>query len=1079
MRVARLAIFVSLSSAVVCSVASLAVAQVTTSNVRGTVRGADDGVPMAGVEVTLVDESTGAEKATTTNEEGGFAFNGLQVGGPYRVTANLMGFKSSEEQGIYLSANRTRDVALGMRLQEEVIEVSGSSLARNTSSKTVITAAEIESLPSVGRDPRDVIRRNPEASVEGANKTLTIGGNNNRFNSITVDGTRQDDDFGLNASGYPTRRSPIALSAIQELTVDSSPFDVHFGKFLGGNVNIITKSGTNEFKGTLVGTYSSNTLRGTKSRDNRIRGDFNEYRYGATVSGPLAKDEMHFLLSFEGLASTTPISVGPADSGAATTVTGVTPADMQRAIEIARDVYGFTAGAPAGSLDEGDMKILGKLDWNIDKQNRASLIYQRTSGNSIQLGNGASTTTLPLSSNWYNARDALNTFATRVYSDWSDRLSTTLEANAKIVSSRVPPVNGNNFMQASVRTMTGGTIILGPDRFRHSNLLDNDVYHARGEANYLMGSHLLTGGIDYEQLRIKNLFVSDSNGNVVYNNLDDFMNMRPASIQYQNSVTLNPRDAAANWNLGTWTGYVQDQFKLTSELTVQGGLRAEVYQTSNKSSLNSNFVEKYGFSNTETLSGRTAFLPRLGVSWLPLNNLNIRAGAGLYSGGTPGVWVSNNYTNDGVRTFSVTSRDAAVINGFNGRDIPMALQTAVQNGAGNGNVDALDPDFKIPSVWKASAGADYALNLGPIENIELRGNYTFSKVNNGILWKDLRRDLDSLPNNTPIGTTVDGRPLYAPNFNVSRGFDMLLTNSDRGYGHVLSGVVQKGFEFGLFVAASYAYTINKEVSPGTSSISTSNYRLAAVVDPQNPPLATSNYERRHRFTETIEFSHPMFSHVTSSSLWSKLNTSIGMFIETRSGQPYSWTFRGDDTGGVNGTKMGRIFGEEATFAASARELAYIPTLDETCAMPAMGAPKPAGCKVELQNVDPDELNRFLEYTGLAKYRGQIAPRNAFRSPWYTRIDMRVAQDLPNPLSGNRARFVVDIENVGNLINRKWGRLQQTNFPYAVPIIYDVDYDRANDAYIFAKPRAFRPMNPTVVDITQSVWRLSLGLMYDF
>ena len=1079
MRVARLAMFVSLISAAVCSVASHAVAQVTSACVRGAVKGADDGVPMAGVEVTIVEESTGAEKTATTNEQGEFAFNALQVGGPYHVTANLMGFKPSEEKGIFLTANRTRDVALGMRLQEEVIEVSGTAVARNTSNKTVVAAAEIDSLPSVGRDPRDVVRRNPEASVEGSSKTLTIGGNNNRFNSITVDGTRQDDDFGLNSSGYPTRRSPIALSAIQELTVDSSPFDVHFGKFLGGNVNIVTKSGTNDFKGTLVGTYSSNDLRGSRSRDNHVRGDFNEYRYGVTFSGPLAKDEMHFLLSFEGLTSTSPISNGPLDSGAAITTTGVTKDEMQRAIDIARDVYGFNAGTPAGSLDEADRKFLGKLDWNIDKQNRASLIYQRTSGNSISLGNGATATTLPLSSNWYNARDALNTFSTRVFSDWSDRLSTQIEANAKVVSSRVPPVNGNGFMQASVRT-PGGTIILGPDRFRHSNLLDNDVYHTRGEANYLAGGHLITGGIEYEQLRIKNLFVSDSNGNVVYNTLDDFMNMKPASIQYQNSVTLNPRDASANWNLGTWTGYVQDQFKLTSE-------RTEIYQTSNKSSLNPNFVEKYGFSNTETLSGRSVIMPRLGVSWLPLNNLNVRVGAGLYSGGTPGVWVSNNYTNDGVRTFSLTSRDPLVTTGFNGRDIPAQLKTAVQNGAGNGNVDALDPDFKIPSVWKIGSGADYALSLGPVQNIELRANYTFSKVNHGIIWKDLRRDLDVLPNNTPLRnpdgtvmTTPDGRPLYSPNFNATRGFDMLLSNSDRGYGHVLSGVVQKGFDFGLFLAATYAYTINKEVTPGTSSISTSNYRLAAVIDPQNPDTATSNYERRHRFTEAIEFTHPILSHVTDSSMWSKLKTSIGMFIESRSGQPYSWTFRGNDQGlPANGTRLGQIFGEEATFAASARSLAYIPTEAEVCAKPAAGQPIPGGCKVELENVEVDELNAFINYNGLAKYRGRIAPRNAFQSPWYTRIDMRVAQDLPNPLSGNRARFVVDIENVGNLLNRKWGRLQQVNFPYATPIPYDLAYDRMNNAYIFQKPAASRPINPTNVDITQSVWRLSLGLLYDF
>ncbi|HSS00184.1 MAG TPA: TonB-dependent receptor [Kofleriaceae bacterium] len=1062
-----------------CSFASLAVAQVTTSNVRGTVKGAQDGVPMAGVEVKIVEESTGAEKTTTTNDQGEFVFANLQVGGPYHITAELMGFKPAEEKEIFLTANKTRDVALGLSLNEEVIEVSGTSLTRNTSNKTVVTAAEIDSLPSVGRDPRDVVRRNPEASVEGSAHVLTIGGNNNRFNSITVDGTRQDDDFGLTSSGYPTRRSPIALSAVQELTVDSSPFDVHFGKFLGGNVNIVTKSGTNDFAGTLLGTYSSNNLRGSRSRDNHARGDFTEYRYGATLSGPVIKDQVHFLASIEGLSATSPISVGPAGSGEAITTTAVSPDDMQRAIDIARDVYKFNAGVPAGALDEADFKVLGKLDWKIDKENRLSFIYQRTKGNSIQQGNTASATQLPLSSNWYNARDTLNTVSARLFSDWSDRLSTQFEVNAKVVESRVPPVNGNGFMQATITTADRGTIVLGPDRSRHANLLDNDVYHTRGEANYLLGGHLLTAGVEYEQLQIRNLFIQDSNGTATYRSLDDFENMRPSSITYQSSVTLNALDAAANWDLGTWTGYVQDQFKLTSELTVQGGLRTEIYQTSSRSRLNTNFLDRYGIRNDETLTGRSVIMPRLGLSWLPMNNLNVRLGAGLYSGGTPGVWVSNNYTNDGVRTFSANSADPMVVNGFNGRDIPQALKTAVQNGAGNGNVDALDPEFKIPSVWKIGTGADYALSLAGVDGIELRANYTFTSVRDGVMWRDLRRNLDSLPNNTPVGTLPDGRPLYSDTFNPNRGFDMELTNTEHGYGHVLSGVAQKGFSFGLFLGATYAYTINKEVSPGTSSVSTSNYRLAAVVDPNNPAAATSNYERRHRFTETIEFTHPLLSHVTNNSVWKKLTTSLGMFIESRSGQPYSWTFRADDGGNRGGTKLSRIFGEEISIAATNRELAYIPRMDQTCGPPAGGQPITPGCTVILNGVDPAEFNQFLKSSGLDKYRGRITPRNAFTSPWYTRIDARIAQDLPNPLSGNRARFVLDIENVGNLINRKWGRLQAVNFPYATPIVYDVDYDRNNGAYVFSKPAVSRPTNPAVVDITQSVWRLSIGLMYDF
>src|SRR5262249_28790830 len=193
---------------------------------------------------------------------------------------------------------------------------------------------------------------------------------------------------------------------------------------------------------------------------------------------------------------------------------------------------------------------------------------------------------------------------------------------------------------------------------------------------------------------------------------------------------------------GLWTAYAQDQLKLTPDLTLQAGLRYEVYQTGARPVRNQNFVNRYGFENNESLEGRHILEPRVGVTWLPLPNLNIRAGAGLYSGGTPAVWMANNYTNDGGRTFLATETTPAVINGFDGRNIPQALKDAVVAGAGNGNVDALDPNFKIPSVWKIGGGADYALDIPGLgeygKDLELRANYTYTKVRAGVNWKDLR-----------------------------------------------------------------------------------------------------------------------------------------------------------------------------------------------------------------------------------------------------------------------------------------------------------------------------------------------------
>ena len=1030
----------------------VAVAQVTTGTVRGTVTSSDDATPMMAVEVTLVNDSTGSVKTAVTNEVGEYAFTGLQVGGPYRVSASSEGFKEPTVNGIFLSAGRTRDVTLVLKLDSEVIEIKGSAVSRSTSNKTVITSADIEQLPSISRDPRDMVRRTPEASVEGRDHTMSIGGMNTRFNSITIDGIREDDDFGLNSSGYPTKRSPIGMSAIQEMTVESAPYDVRYSKFMGGNVNIITKSGTNDLHGEVMTSYSSDALLGNRTGNQTLSGvKFREFRYGATVSGPIIKDQAHFLLSLEGLSGTAPVSAGPMGTSAANVSSKVTADDMAMAQQIAHDVYAFNAGVPDRALRETDLKVFAKADWQVTNHHRLIGSYQRTGGG--QDTNSASTdSTLSLSSNWYHQDDTLNTVGVRLLSDWTDRLSTQLDVNGKLVSSRPNPLNGNGFMAAQIKTASGGTILLGPDDFRHTNRLDNDLFHTKAEANYLVGSHLLTGGVEYEVLKIDNLFIADTNGGAIYSSLAAFQMMQPTSITYSNSTTANVEDAAAHWSSGTAAAYVQDQLKLSSQLTLQGGLRFETYTGGDSITINQTFYDRYGFANTATLAGRSIIEPRLGISYLANDDLNLRAGFGLYSGGSPNVWVSNGYSNNGVAIASAFSNKSDVVNGFDGRNIPQALKDMVTSG--NGNVDSLDPNFKIPSAWKFGTGGDYS----PFKGSTVRLNYTFTKVHEGVSWIDLRRDLSSLPNNAPVGETVDGRSLYdTATFNPRRGYDMLLTNTQRGYGHVATIAVEQTLPFGLFVTGTYAYEHVLEVNPANSSRSVSNYSSVAIADPNHPDDATSNYQRAHRFTLGIQYSHSIVGELTDSTPWKDMKTTFGLFGEARSGQPYSWTF-GDSSFGQT---LGKIFGEDATFASKNRELFYVPKGD--------------GSDVVLNNIDQAAFDKFLKDTGLDKYRGRIAPRNVFQSPWYKRIDVRFAQDLPNPFMGHRARLMIDIENVGNLIDHKWGRSTGVGFPYGTPAV-DVGIDTPTGKYVYSN---LRNANADTVDVLASVWRVGLGLMYDF
>ncbi len=1060
-------------------------AQVNTSGIRGTVTAGDDGTKLGYVEVTLIHKPSGNTKSTFTNESGAFAFNGLRVGGPYSIKVFMEGFLPQGADGIYLSAGKKENFPFVLPVAGETIQVTGSAAKATTSDKRVFDDKTIQELPSIGRDPKDIARLSPDAIIDDSNSdAISIGGANNRFNSVTIDGIRQDDDFGLNAGGFPTRRSPVSLAAIEEVAVETSPFDVRYGKFLGGNINIVTKSGTNDFHGNLFAAYTDENFTGTRTGPERRTGDFREARYGLSLGGPIVKDKVHFFASVEGLSATTPTDIGVLGSGAAIEVTDITAAELAQVQEITRRVYGFEPGQPdcdangrcrTQSLDEDDLKLLVKLDWAINEKHRATAKYQRTTGNEIRQ-QFSSARRLTLTSNWYNATDTLNAFNAQLFSDWTDNFSTEIEFSGKIVDNRQAPLNGADFAQVTIDGadkdgdgIADGEIRLGPDRFRHANKLDNNLFHFKTQANYLFSNHQLTAGWELDLFSVNNLFVQRSLGDVDYDSIADFEALAPSRFRYNNSITGNANDARADWGYSTHAVYLQDQFDPTPNLTFQAGVRGEIYQTGSDVVQNDNFEIRNGFLNTATIDNKFLVMPRAGASWRAIPRLNLRGGVGLYGGGTPNVWLSNSYTNDGVRVASADSRVAAELAGFNGRDIPDAIvQQQIMNV--NGNVDALDPDFSLPSTWKASLGADYTFDIpkvGPIGyDFEVKANYVYSRVNRGVTWQDLRRDSDLFPNNQPVGTLPDGRPYYDNTcvagdatscFNPERGYDLFLTNVNGGSIH--SATLSLAKSIGpLSLSGSYAFQRATDVNPATSSTSASNYGRVAVVDPQNLTVATSNYERAHRLVGILQLSGKPFKNHKGlfASYVNDLSTNLALFWESRSGQPFSYTYDGNDD------DLGRLFGEEAEFADRNRNLFYVPD--------------GSGNDVILDGIDENEFNNVLEQTGLSKYRGQIAPRNAFRSPWFHKLDMRFSQELPSPIKGHKGKFILDIENVGNLLSSKWGRFEQVNFPYVAPLV-DVNVDPATGQYIYSDLRTTDDL--VRVNIPASIWRIQMTLMYDF
>jgi hypothetical protein len=334
-------------------VAETALAQITVANYRGGVFDAS-GMPLYDISVVLEHEPSKTQKSTITNAEGQFAFNGLRPGGPYRLEVRGNGFKPHIRTGLMLKVGRNDLVYVNLE-KTETMDVVGQRVV-SASTKRVYSEDDIRNNASVSQDIKDIVKLNPDAYLEG--DALSIGGANNRFNSVTIDGIRQDDDFGLNGNGYPTQRSPISLQATQEISVERSPFDVRYRNFLGGNVNVVTKSGTNEFEGSVMTTFSGKGLTGEKLKDQTYEYRASEQRMGLSLGGPIIKDKLHFFFNIEGLKADEPNTVGLAGSGQPTEVTQVSAEEVARVQQISKDVYGFDAGGIGQDINVDDIKVI-------------------------------------------------------------------------------------------------------------------------------------------------------------------------------------------------------------------------------------------------------------------------------------------------------------------------------------------------------------------------------------------------------------------------------------------------------------------------------------------------------------------------------------------------------------------------------------------------------------------------------------------------------------------------------------------------------------------------------------------------
>ena len=1117
-------------------------AQNTTSAIGGRVSGAD-GAPAAGAQVQILHTESGSVSNVVTDAEGRYVARGLRVGGPYTIIITKNGITEKRENVfVQLAETAAVDATLGQQMQ--TVSVTGTSAARSAifsnssmGSVTTLTRTDLETQASINRNLQDFARLDPRVSQTDKDRgEMSVAGQNSRYNSMTIDGVAINDTFGLEANGSPTARQPISMEAIASVQVNVANYDVTQRGYTGANVNAVTKSGTNEYHGGAYYVTRDDNLVGkryNRSTDSYVEAPpFKENTKGLWVSGPLIQDKLFFFALAENYESSrSGPEFGAIGSGSGTTV-GISPAQIAKIQDIAKTRYGFDIGStdvPSGTKMKSEERMF-KVDWNISDDHRANFRYSKTSQNE-PIFPGFSQSGVALSSQFYNQDKSIETVVAQVFSDWTPSFSTEFKASQRdydsvpINNARLPNMSfqfsGPLPSDAPTGTRTGNRFLnTGTEISRQNNVLGTKTLDLYAGANYLLGDHEIKFGADYTSNEVYNAFLQNVYGNYTfacdnnftYNDVpgltgttncsnasaaqinaaiyENFSRGRPTSYTVQLPVAGGSlSNAIAQFTMKNTGFFLQDNWTVNKNLTVSAGVRVDLTDVDNTPLRNAAVAQPtiagtaatggrqtggYGLDNTKTLDGNKLWQPRVGFNYKfdSARPMQLRGGAGLFQGSAATVWMSNPFSNPGAatRTITCSGNGATRCPAVDGTFTPdVNAQKSVAGATPAANVDILSPDLKQPSIWKANLAFEHEL---PWNGLVFGAELLATKNKDAIFYQHLNLG-------APTATGVDGRALYynangrsancytftnnaisnvtgcqntaKAQSNLSYDRVLLAKATDKGDAEVvtlsLTSPMRKGFGWSV----AYSHTNATEVSPLTSSTSNSSWSGRSVFNPNEEVAANSSYLVKDRINARMSWEKRFFGNY---------RTRLGVFYEGREGKPYSWTFNND----LNGDGL------------AGNDLMYIPKGEGSGEVVFYGADAASRADAERRFWAVVNDNKVL-----SKAKGGVVARNSDFSPWTNSFDVKITQELPGFMAKHKASFSLDILNFGNLLNKKWGRIEEVGFQSAGAQARSfVDYAGldAQGRYVYAVRN-----NVEDLDVRQSKgesqWAIQATLKYEF
>jgi hypothetical protein len=1060
---------------------------VTTGAIAGSVMDSA-GPPLAGARVTAVHGPSGTTYRSVTRADGRFTIPGMRVGGPYRVTATIVGYRPGAQDGIQVSLGVTAD--LTFRLSQASVELEAITVTAQTGSifssertgaATTITTRQIAQLPTISRRVEDLLRLTPQYSPMSFG--FSFAGQDNRLNNMTIDGSYFNNSFGL--AGQPGDRtgvSPISLDALEQVQVNIAPYDVRQGNFVGAGVNMVTKSGTNAFTGTLFYNTRTEDFVGTDAGPNTFNpGTFDYRNIGVSIGGPIIRNRLFFFTSFEDDAQTQPGTTFRANQGGEPVggnVTRVLASDLDGLSSFLQSNFSYATGPYEGyDFEIPSRRFLARLDYNINDRNKLSLRYNLLNSSSDILVSTSS------SLGFGNRRGNLNAlnFANSNYAILENNRSIVAELNSTFgrnMSNNM--IVGYNTSDESrkvisppwfplVEVLEGGLpyTTFGFEPFTPSNQLVYNSYQFQDNFSIYLPNHSLTIGVSVEKYHSTNVFFPGAQSVYVYNSLADFytdandhilnptrttspVTLRRFQVRYSNipgqDEPVQPLDVL-------YTGvYVQDEWRPTPNLTLTGGLRVDAPSFNNTAYANSvadtmTFRDGSGapvqYSSGNLPGVNLLFSPRFGFNYNVggRQETQIRGGTGVFTGRPAYVWISNQIGNTGVLTGFI---QADATTAFPFHPDPDHYKPAAVTGApaASFQLALTDPEFRFPQVWRSNLAIDQQLPW----DVTATAEFLYSKDVNGIAYINA-----NLPAPQTFFSGPDGRARWTANRIYSNVSDAtVLTNQGIGHAVNASLSLERAFRAGLFTKLGYSYGRSKNtVDPG--SIASGSWTGNAIsLDPNNPVAGYSQFSPGHRIFGALTYSRDFFGVGM---------TSLGLYFDSRSAGSGSYRFSGDMNGdGASGNDL--IYVPRNT-----SEMNFLPLTVGTTTFTA--AEQAAAWDAY---IDQDEYLRTR--------RGTYAERNAAALPKVTRADLSISQDIGGMIAGrpNSIQIRLDILNFTNWLSSDWGVAQ--GFVTTTPLTAaGVDAGGAPQYRLAAPGGQLLSRSFQKVVNTADVWRMQLGLRY--